>query len=418
MQSEYSRELFARLRAGVLETIEWTGTPDDGQIRAQIDEALAREEQVRTMPAKQRIRLGRDLFDSLRRFDAITELLEDGSVSEIMVNRADVIFIEKNGKLQTYGRSFSSDEALADIIQMIVSKVNRQVNASSPIVDARLEDGSRINIVLPPVAVDGPVLTIRKFPTSMMTIERMVELGTLTAEAAEYLRVLVRARYNIFISGGTGSGKTTLLNALSGFIPETERVITIEDSAELKLQHIPNLVRLETKNASADGGGGVTIRDLIKSALRMRPDRVVVGEVRGGEVIDMLQAMNTGHDGSLSTGHANSPRDMLSRLATMVLTGGVEIPLPAVVSQIASAIDILIHVARLRDGSRRILSIHEVTGTENGQITTQELFVFRENGEREGRIEGKLCRTEAKLKGREKLYFSGLSLGDDASGGP
>lgn len=356
------------------------------------------------------------VFNSMRGLDALQPLIDDPTITEIMINGPNDIFIEKSGRLYKTGTTFSSAEKLENVIQNIVSNVNRTVNESSPIVDARLKDGSRVNVVLPPIALNGATVTIRKFPETPMTVEKLIEYGSITPQVADFLYKLVKAKYNIFISGGTGSGKTTFLNALSNFIPKDERVITIEDSAELQIKGVDNLVRLETRNANMEGKGEITIRDLIKSSLRMRPERIVVGEVRGAEALDMLQAMNTGHDGSLSTGHANSTRDMLSRLETMVLTGA-QIPLDAIRQQIASAVDIIIQLSRLRDKSRRTLQIVEVLGYEhdengNGHIKLNPLFEFVETGETpEKRIIGQLERTENPMVNVDKFKMAGIDPG-------
>ncbi|MBO6015181.1 MAG: CpaF family protein, partial [Lachnospiraceae bacterium] len=329
------------------------------------------------------------------------------SVTEIMVNGPDHVFIEKGGKTMRYAHSFETGEKLADIIQQIVAKSNRVVNESSPIVDARLSDGARVNVVLAPVALNGPILTIRRFPRQPIDMQRLLSLGSITQEAADFLRELVIAGYNIFISGGTGSGKTTFLNALSGYIPVSERIITIEDSAELQINGIENLVRLETRNANIEGCRPITIRDLIRTALRMRPDRIIVGEVRGSEAIDMIQAFNTGHDGSLSTGHANSALDMLYRLETMILMG-MELPLPAIRRQIASGVDIIVHLGRMRDHTRKVLEIAEVLGYEEGEILLGTLFAFDEEGEdADGHILGRLNRKDA-LRRTEKMLRAGI----------
>lgn len=350
------------------------------------------------------------VFNAKRRLDALQPLLDDAGITEIMVNGPDRIFVERRGRITRENLRFESEEKLYHIIQTIVSKVNRVINESSPIVDARLRDGSRVHAVLPPVALDGPVLTIRKFPDTPYTMDTLVEMGSLTAEAAEFLHKLVKARYNIFVSGGTGSGKTTFLNALSNFISSDERIVTIEDSAELKIHGIPNLVRTETRNANTEGRGEIAIRDLIRASLRMRPDRIIVGEVRGAEALDMLTAMNTGHDGSMSTGHANSSRDMLSRLETMILCAAV-LPLEAIRQQIASAIEIVIFLARLRDSSRKVLEIMEVVGVEQGQIRLNPLYVFREDGEdASGCVAGELKRTEMALHRVHKLRMAGIAL--------
>lgn len=353
-------------------------------------------------------RFAREIFLSIRKLDFLQELIDDESVTEIMVNGPDAIFVEKDGALYRSEECFESCEKLENVIQQIVASCNRVVNEASPIVDARLENGARVHVVLAPVALNGPILTIRRFPEQPMRMENLLRMGSISEEAAKLLKKLVRAGYNIFISGGTGSGKTTFLNALSEYIPPQERVITIEDSAELKLVGIPNLVRMETRNANMEGCREITIRDLIRASLRMRPDRLIVGEVRGSEAVDMLQCLNTGHDGSLSTGHANSASDMLYRLETMVLMG-MELPLAAIRGQIASGLDVIVHLGRLRDRSRRVLEIAEVLGFEDGNIRMQTLYRFVEEGEDEqGRIAGSL-KKEAELYHTEKLYAAGLS---------
>ncbi|MDF2988690.1 MAG: Flp pilus assembly protein ATPase CpaF [Eubacterium sp.] len=350
------------------------------------------------------------IFNSFRRLDILQPILDNPEITEIMINGPNNIFIEKNGKSTKFNLEFESAQKLEDIVQIIVTSVNRTVNESTPIVDARLKDGSRINVVLPPVALNGPIVTIRKFPEKPITIEKLIELDSLTGEAAEVLRKLVTAKYNIFICGSTGCGKTTFLNALSNFIPRDERIITIEDSAELQIMNIPNLVRLETRNANLEGKGEITIRELIKTSLRMRPERIIVGEVRGPEAIDMLQAMNTGHEGSLSTGHANSSLDMLSRLETMILSSSI-LPLEAVRQQIASAIDIIIFLSRLRDKSRRTMEISEILGMEQGQIVLNPLFLFEEIYDKTStsdRLMGCLKRTPNPFVNTQKLRNSGI----------
>lgn len=348
----------------------------------------------------------RMLTATVRGLDVLSELITDGSISEIMVNGENDIFIERDGRIEKYDIPFTSRQKLEDAVQKIAAQSNRRINEADPIADARLPDGSRVSLVLPPVSLNGPVITIRKFPEKVMTMEKLVSLKSITEEAADFLGTLVKAGYNIFISGGTGSGKTTFLNALSGYIRPDERVITIEDSAELQIRNIPNLVRLETRSKNSEGRNEITIRDLIKASLRMRPDRLVVGEVRDEAAVDMLQALNTGHSG-MSTGHANSTRDILSRLETMVLLGA-DIPLPAVRRQIASAIDIVVQLSRMRDRSRRVVEISEVTGYENGEITLAPLYVFKETGEEGGVIVGSLEKTENRLTRRSKLESAGL----------
>ena len=351
----------------VRQQIDLSREVDDLEIREMIDELIIQMGRKYALSLKQRQELGRSVFHSIRKMDVLQELVDCDEVTEIMVNGTENIFVEKAGHIYEWDKRFETREKLENVIQQIVAKCNRVVNEASPIADARLENGSRVNIVLAPVALNGPIITIRRFPDHPISMEDLIRLGSLTAEAAEFLEKLVAAGYNIFISGGTGSGKTTFLNALSQYIPKTERIITIEDSAELQLQDIPNLVRLETRNANMDGAREITIRDLIKSSLRMRPNRIIVGEVRGSEAIDMLQALNTGHDGSLSTGHANSSNDMLTRLETMVLMG-MDLPLAAVRRQIASGVDVIVHLGRLRDKSRRVLEIVEIMGFENVHI--------------------------------------------------
>lgn len=352
----------------------------------------------------------RSVFNAIRGNGILDNILEDDEITEVMINGYDRIFIEKNGCVSRYPGSFESDERLRDIIQKIVGNTGREVNNSSPIVDTRLEDGSRVNIILPPLALCGPTMTIRKFSKEPMTMERLINYGSVTQEIADVLKLLVEAKYNIFICGGTGSGKTTFLNALSNYIPSNERIITIEDSAELQIRNIDNLVSLETRNSNTSGKGEVTIRELIKNALRMRPERIIVGEVRGAEALDMLQAMNTGHDGSLSTGHANSSRDMMFRLETMVLQGASNLPLDAIRQQIGSAIDIVIHLSRLRDKSRRVVEISEVCGCENGQVVLKPLYVFKEDTfySTKDKVVGGLERTNHRLENDFKLKLAGF----------
>lgn len=375
-------------------------------IRSVIEDAGRRE----YIPLNERIRISRELFNAFRKLDILQELIEDDEITEIMVNGTDNIFYEKEGRLFRSERRFLSESRLDDVIQQIVGETNRYVNESSPIADARLRDGSRVNVVLKPAAVNGPILTIRKFPANAVTMERLISLGSLTEEAAQFLKRLVRAKYNIFISGGTGAGKTTFLNALSDFILKGERIITIEDNAELQIQGVENLVRLEAREPNLEGEGAVTIRDLIRSALRMRPDRIIVGEVRGEETVDMISsAMLNGHSGSMSTGHANSAEDMLHRLETMMMMG-IDLPLQAIQRQIASALDIIIHLGRLRDRSRRVIQIAEVDGMENGRVCTRVLYEFREEGTENEKIKGSLMKVND-LKNKEKLMAAGYQDG-------
>ena len=401
---EVQKELRGRLR----QELEERRQMGDGELSELIDSMIQQAGETLYLPLAQRIRIRGELYNSFKKLDILQELVDNPQITEIMVNGEHSVFVERGGAMCRWDRSFETREQLEDLIQQIVSRVNRTVNAASPIADARLEDGSRVHVVLPPVALDGPALTIRKFPEPI-TMERLIRLGSITETAAGFLKKLVRAGYNLFISGGTGSGKTTFLNALSEFIPQEERLITIEDSAELQITHVPNLVRLETRAANHEGSREITIRDLIRASLRMRPDRILVGEVRGAEALEMLQSMNTGHSGSISTGHANSSRDMLLRLETMVLMGA-DLPLAAIRSQIASAIDIFIHLGRLRDRSRRVLEIEEVMGIEEGEIVLHPLFQFKEKkGVDRGGVEGVLEQV-GELQNRQKLELSGASL--------
>lgn len=381
----------------VRERLDFESNYTDDDVRDIIEEILFDESKEQYISVKKRSYISNNIFNSLRRLGILQPILDDKSVTEIMVNGPNEIFIEREGNTHKIKQQFESIEKLEDLIQQIVSKVNRIVNESSPIVDARLDDGSRVNIVLPPIALNGPILTIRKFPNSPMTIEELIDKKSLTLEAANTLRKMVIAKYNIFISGGTGSGKTTFLNALAGYIPKNERIITIEDSAELQIYSIDNVVRLETRNANVEGKGRIVIRDLIKASLRMRPDRIIVGEVRGEEALDMLQAMNTGHDGSLSTGHANSTKDMLSRLETMVLTG-VDIPLEAIRRQIASAIDVIIHLSRLRDRSRRVIEINELVGYKDGEFVMNTIYKYEE-GKLMSNVDNMICKYKLDMAG-------------------
>ena len=369
-------------------------------------EFVGRQEYIRLDEKK---KLRHEIFNSLRRMDVLQDILDDEDVTEIMVNGPDNIFIERDGAMMRTDLHFECQDRLDNIAQQIASTGNRIVNESSPILDARLDDGSRVNIVVPPIAIEGPVITIRKFPKEAMTMKKLIEIGAVTEEVKDFLKKLVTARYNIFISGGTGAGKTTFLNILSNFIPHTERVITIEDSAELQIQNVDNLVRLEARNANVEGKNEVSIRDLVKSALRMRPDRIIVGEIRDAAAIDLLSAMNTGHDGSLSTGHANSPADMLNRMETLVLMG-MDIPLAAIRQQIASGIDILVHLGRLRDKSRKVLEVTEVGEVKDGKIELIPLYKYEEVGEKDGKVIGELKKTKHELRSVDKLLRAGISI--------
>lgn len=395
------------LKEKLTESIDYSRESSDEEIQELIDTMLTRESKKVPLTLSERDRLRRELFHAIRKLDVLQEFVDDPQVTEIMVNGPDNIFVEREGRLYKSDLAFESEEKLQNVVQQIVSDCNRVVNEASPIVDARLQNGSRVNVVLNPVALNGPILTIRRFPEEPVTMEDLISFGSVTREVCEWLGRLVQAKYNIFISGGTGSGKTTFLNALSNYIPKEERIITIEDSAELQIRSIPNLVRMETRNANVEGCREITIRDLIKTSLRMRPDRIIVGEVRGGEAFDMMQCLNTGHDGSMSTGHANSSVDMLSRLENMILMG-MEIPLDAIRQQIASGIDIIVHLGRLRDKSRKVLEIVEVLGYEQGKIELQSLYRFMETGEDEkGRVLGKLVK-KGELTYVEKLQSAGL----------
>lgn len=391
----------------VLSRIDLTKELKDEEILEVIDDLLLNKSKDTYISIVDKKRLRREVFNAIRRLDILQELLEDNSITEIMINGAEHIFIEQKGRIKLWGKQFESAKRLEDIVQQIVSKSNRIINESSPIVDARLEDGSRVNIVLPPVALNGPVITIRKFPNDPITMDHLIAIHSITKECAEFLKKLVAAGYNIFISGGTGSGKTTFLNVLSNFIPSDQRVITIEDSAELQINKIPNLIRLEARNSNVEGKNEVTIRQLIKTALRMRPDRIVIGEVRDGAALDMLQAMNSGHDGSLSTGHANSALDMLSRLETLVLMA-MDLPLMAVRKQITSAIDIIVHLERLRDKTRKVTEISEVLDFNKENFAVNKLYEFIEEKEENNKIIGQLTRTGNQLIHTNKLKKRGL----------
>lgn len=404
-EKDYKKEL----QEQVMASIDLSKEVDDSELLDMIDLILKNKSREQYLSIKEKQQYRKEIFNSIRRLDVLQELVEDPTITEIMINGSSNIFIERNGRIKKWEKKFESNRKLEDVIQHIVSGSNRIINEASPIVDARLSDGSRVNIVLPPVSLCGPIVTIRKFPEETMTMDKLVKIKSLPAETADFLRRLVIAGYNIFVSGGTGTGKTTFLNALSNYIPSDERIITIEDSAELQIRNIPNLVSLEVRNANVEGDNEINIRDLIKASLRMRPDRIVVGEVRDASSIDMLQALNTGHCG-MSTGHANSPTDMLSRLETMVLLGA-DIPLLAVRKQIASAIDIIIQLGRLRDKSRRVMEISEVLDCVDGEIRMNCLYKFKEEGETaEGLVLGSLNKTDNSLIHEQKLIKAGLSV--------
>ena len=400
--------LRTKLKQSAQNMIDYRRDFSDEEVWDVIDEVITSSGEADFLKIKDRKKLRKEIFDSLRRLDVLQKFVDDPSVTEIMINGCDHIFVEKDGVLSEIDEKFESEEKLRDVIQQIVAGCNRVVNEASPIVDTRLAGGSRVNIVMNPVALNGPIVTIRRFPENPITMDELILKKSISKEAASFLETLVKAKYNIFISGGTGSGKTTFLNVLSGFIPKGERVITIEDSAELQLQGIANLVRLETRDANTEGCEEISIRDLIRASLRMRPDRIIVGEVRGAECWDMISGFNTGHSGGLSTGHANSARDMLSRLENMVMMG-VEIPPAAIKQQIASGLEIIVHLGRLRDRSRKVLEISEVIGFENGEIITSELYKFVDKGTSlEGRVLGELEKVE-NLKNTGKLRLAGLS---------
>lgn len=398
----YDEHLFYELQEKVYAAMDPTRVPEDEVLFEVMDRLLLEDVAFRGLCVQDKIDLRRKIHASVKGLDLLTELLEDERITEIMVNGHDKIFVEKNGRPYRLEARFESEERLFQVIQRILASGNRVVNESSPIVDTRLPDGSRVNVVLHPISLDGSALTIRKFPNEVMTMERLISYGSISEEVAGFLKRLVKARYNIFISGGTSSGKTSMLNALSGWIPKHERILTIEDSAEIRIEGIENLIRLEVRNANVEGRNEVTMRQLIRSALRMRPDRILVGEVRGEETVEMLQAMNTGHSGSISTGHANSAADMLARLETMVIMA-IDIPLAAVRSQIASALEIIIHLGRMRDGKRRLLEIQEVLGVENGEIVLSPLYRFEEEGtDRRGEVIGSFRRVN-ELQQTEKM---------------
>lgn len=393
-----------------------SGDITDVALKQVIGECVQEESGLYMISIRQKEELEESVFNAIRRLDVLQELLEDDTITEIMINGKDDIFLERNGHITKWDKSFENEERLEDIAQKIASLSNKIVNISSPIADTRLEDGSRVSIVLPPVALNGPVITIRKFYKDALTMEKLIETGSLTQEAADFLKMAVKSKYNIFISGGTGSGKTTFLNALSEFIDNDERVITIEDAAELQINHVKNLVRLEARDANIEGKNEVTIRNLIRASLRMRPDRIIVGEVRGKETLDMVQAMSTGHDGSLSTGHGNSPKDMMTRLETMILMG-IDMPVAAIRQQLTSAIDIIIHLGRLRDKTRRVLQIVEVVGVSRGEVKFNKLFEFAENAESNGLVLGELKATGNKLVNTQKMYFAGYGQEDNTMAG-
>lgn len=407
MSNEELKNIIGEIRNLAINNFNLAAMSDE-ELQGKIEEIFRNRYADYRLSVTEKVDIVEQVFSSIRGFGLLDLIIKDDTITEVMINGVDEIFIEKNGRLKKLDQKFESERQLEDIIQRIVGLAGREVNQANPIVDTRLPDGSRVNVVLPPIALKGPTVTIRKFSKNPMTIQKLIEYGSITPEIADVLETLVKAKYNIIICGGTGSGKTTFLNAVSNYIPHDERVITIEDSAELQIEGVENLVSLETRNANSSGVGAITIRDLIKSSLRMRPERIIVGEVRGAEALDMLQAMNTGHDGSLSTGHANSTKDMLSRLETMVLQGAEGLPLQAVRQQMASAIDIIVHLSRLRDKTRKTMEITEVLGYENDEIVLNPLYVFEEdeNSTLE-KVSGHLNRTKNPMKNIHKLQLMG-----------
>ena len=410
MDFEQEQQFVADIKKYVAENLPLSKMSDE-ELEEKVEEVVLQRIGNQYCSIERRVSIVQQVYSSIRGFGLLDSIISDDTITEVMINGPENVFIEQNGRLFKMDKQFESQRRLEDIIQRIVGLAGREVNQANPICDTRLPDGSRVNVVLPPIALCGPTLTIRKFSKTPMTVEKLIQYGSITQDIADKLELLVKAKYNIFICGGTGSGKTTFLNAVSNYIPRDERVITIEDSAELQITGVDNLVSLETRNANASGAGEITIRDLIKSSLRMRPERIVVGEVRGGEALDMLQAMNTGHDGSLSTGHANSTQDMLSRLETMVLQGAAGLPLEAIRQQIASAVDIIIHLSRLRDKSRKTMEITEVVGYKDGQIILNPLYVFEEdeNSTLE-KVSGSLNRTKNPMQNDFKLRLAGIKI--------
>lgn len=406
-QAADDREEFRRIRQEIFARMDLTREISDEELQHMISREVRGYARQHSLSLERRAHMERQLFNSFRKLDILQELLDQPEITEILVNGYRKIFYEKQGRLYRWEKSFDSEETLMNIIQTIVGKQNRRVNEASPIVSSRLADGSRVHIILRPVSLDGASLSIRRFSGDPITMERLIRMHSISRQAARMLEILVQAGYNLFVSGGTGSGKTTFLNALSRYIPEEERVVTIEDAAELQLKHVPNLVRLETRGEGSGEADPITVRDLIRTALRMRPDRIIVGECRGGETLDMLQAINTGHSGSMSTGHGNSVADMLSRLETMTLMGGLELPIPAVRGQISHGLDLMVHLGRLRDHSRKLLDVQEIAGMEQGEIVLHPLLHFTEKGERHGKIYG-TWEQQGRLLHREKLRAKGL----------
>jgi pilus assembly protein CpaF len=402
---------FEIIRKRILNVLDHQQNCSDEVVFQQIESMVLNSNEFKHITAGEKQKIIRQIYDGIRGYDVLQSLIDEPTITEIMVNSHDCIFIERRGAIERSSIQFDNEQKLIELIRSIVGKVNRVVTESSPIVDARLHDGSRVHVVLPPVALQGPTMTIRKFPEQHLTMKDLLTLGTLSDEAAQFLKEVVQAKYNIFIGGGTGSGKTTILNVLTQSIPEDERIITIEDVAELQINHLDNLVRLETRNANMEGKGTISIRELIRASLRMRPNRIIVGEVRGPEAFDMLQAMNTGHDGSLSTGHANSSKDMITRLETMILAAA-SLPIEVIRQQIASAIDIVVHISRLRDKSRRVTEIHEIVGVKNGEVILQPIFLFKESTTSSmNQVTGSLQRTGYRLQNQMKIRAIGMEEG-------
>lgn len=399
---------FEKYKQAVMEKIDCSGEIEDSKVYEWIDAVIMEAANEKYMRLEEKTSLRTRLFHSLRKLDILQELIDDPDITEIMINGTNNIFVEKNGKIEKCEKQFESAEKLEDVIQQMVAKANRIVNETTPIVDTRLENGSRVNIVLPPIALNGPAVTIRRFPDKPIVMKDLIRFGAISEDVSEFLKKLVKSKYNIIVCGGTGSGKTTFLNVLSNYIPCDERIITIEDSAELQILQIPNLVRMETRNANIEGCNQITIRDLIKTALRMRPNRIVIGEVRGSEAVDLIQCLNTGHEGSISTIHSNNSKDMISRLEMMVLMG-VDIPLSAIKSQIAAGVDIIIHLGRMRDKSRKVLEITEIEGFRENQIILNPIYQYKETSENMDKVLGKLVQC-GELKNKEKLEREGFIL--------
>ena len=409
---ESLREVKFRIQSRVIQDLDpKLDLANQVEVRRQIEEIFGRviDEEGLALTRAERVRMLEQITDEIIGLGPLEPLLRDETVTEIMVNGPRQVYVERAGRLELTNVVFQNDEHVMRIIDRIISPIGRRIDESSPMVDARLTDGSRVNAIIPPLSLIGPVITIRKFSATPFTVDDLIRFGTATPEMFDFLRACVEARLNIFVSGGTGSGKTTTLNVLSSFIPADERIVTVEDAAELQLRQ-EHVVTLESRPPNIEGRGAIAIRDLVRNALRMRPDRIIVGECRGGEALDMLQAMNTGHDGSMSTGHANSPRDMLSRLETMVLMAGVDLPLRAIREQVSSAVDLIVHQSRMKDGTRRIEYITEIQGMEGDVVVMQDVFLFEQTGVVEGKIQGRLRPTGIRPKFVEKFEIMGIHL--------